>query len=398
MKNILIADSSPSLDPVMAEVFEKLYFSGWSLFFWSSKDALDGPFLEKLNGSRKKFFFGPRLGSGTKNFLFLILLPFLRFLFLLRLYLHSRERPLKSLIVFGLREKLILSPAARWLGIQLVFAELPGHNFLKLSRMPFYKSFLKRYLKSSRLARVVSFSSAGRTDLLRAGVKDEMIRIVVPGIKSSAEDQTSLFQTLADKSNFHRKFFTVGTVVDLDKKQKTEILFQAIKECSSAIPNLQLVIIGDGKERKNLSWIAKKLKIDNQVWFISPGGQPGPGAEPAGQAGEKINFPKKWLDSFELYISVCEEPVLTDFSYVLKAMANGVPVIAPAGLGFEDIIIQNKTGCVIEMDLSEMLARQLIKLFQNLNLRAQLGQNARALVDRDFNLDKMAENFIKALN
>ncbi|MFA6390064.1 MAG: hypothetical protein WCW77_05875, partial [Patescibacteria group bacterium] len=69
MKNILIADSSPSLDPVMAEVFEKLYFSGWSLFFWSSKDALDGPFLEKLNGSRKKFFFGPRLGSGTKNFL-----------------------------------------------------------------------------------------------------------------------------------------------------------------------------------------------------------------------------------------------------------------------------------------------------------------------------------------
>jgi glycosyltransferase involved in cell wall biosynthesis len=120
------------------------------------------------------------------------------------------------------------------------------------------------------------------------------------------------------------------------------------------------------------------------------GGQPG---EEENQSGAV----KKWLKSFEIFVSVSDEPRLSDFSNILKAMAARIPVIAPAGAGFENIIIQNKTGSLLEMDLSEMLARQIIRLSKNRNLRVQLGENAARHVDNGFTNDIMIENLEKIL-
>ena len=56
------------------------------------------------------------------------------------------------------------------------------------------------------------------------------------------------------------------------------------------IPNIQLIIIGEGEERKNLSWLAKKMEIDNLVWLV----------------GEQEQL-KKWLDSFDVFLALGEK-------------------------------------------------------------------------------------------
>lgn len=375
MKSILLINSSRRLDPILEDVFSRLYFKGWNFFAWTARPKANVKLLEKTNAKISYLKFGPNINNRSGRTAFLLLLPFLKIYYLAKLFFLNKKRPIGVLIAVNLKEKILFSSLARWFKIKLVFIELPENDYLKIS-----SGLKNKLLTASGRAKVICFNNNSREKLLRLGVKEERINIIQPGTKISAREQPSLYNALAEGSQFHKKFFTIGTIADLDKKQKIEILFKAVKECSLAIPNLQLVIIGDGKEKKNLSWTAKQLKIDTKVWFIS---------EP--------NFPKKWLDNFEIYVSTCDLPRLNDFFYVLQAMSGLIPVIAPAGLGFEDLIVQNKTGSLIEMDLSEMLARQIIKLYQNKNLRTQLGENALKLVDSQFSLDKMIDNFEKAL-
>ncbi|MFA6394203.1 MAG: glycosyltransferase family 4 protein [Patescibacteria group bacterium] len=402
MKNILLAGNLDGLDPMIGSALEGLYHKGWNFFAWNSGKNNGGSLLKRLSTGGKNFFLGPGIDSRKSAFLFFLFLPILRFFTLLRFFFLNRNRPIQTIIAGGQREKLILAPLNRWFKVRLLFLAFPGEKPLRKNGLT-----KKAYLKACRRAKIIFFSPRDQENLLRMGVAKENIRPLNPGIKIANREQTDLFRELAGGGDFHRKFFTIGTIADLNDKQKMEILFQAVNTCVSAIPNLQLIVVGDGKEKKNLSWVAKKLKIDTRVWMIS--GSPvsasdGKNFSPAllsgGQPGEEENQSgavKKWLKSFEIFVSVSDEPRLFDFSNILKAMAARIPVIAPAGAGFENIIIQNKTGSLLEMDLSEMLARQIIRLSKNRNLRVQLGENAARHVDKSFTGDIMVENLEKIL-
>ncbi len=402
MKNILLAGPLNRLDPMISSALEGLYHKGWNFYGWSSDKDSRAFLLNKLGADGKKIFCGPGVSGRKKAVLFFLILPFSRFSALIRFFLFRRKRPVSVIIVAGQREKLILAPLARWFKIRLFFLALPGEK-------PFKKGGLaeKIYLKSCQRAKIISFSPRDRENLLRMGTDRENIRPLNPGIRITDREQTDLFRELAGNGDFHRKFFTIGTIADLNEKQKIEILFQAVNTCVSAIPNLQLIIVGDGKEKKNLTWVAKKLKIDTRVWMISDIPAPGsaannflpdlPSSGLSGKGENRSAAAGKWLKSFEIFVSVADEPRLSDFSNLLKAMAARIPVIAPAGAGFEDIIIQSKTGSLLEMDLSEMLARQIIRLSKNRSLRVQLGENAYQQVDKGFTSDIMVGNLEKIL-
>ncbi|MFA6106639.1 MAG: glycosyltransferase family 4 protein [Patescibacteria group bacterium] len=391
MKNILLAGSFGQLDPLLDAALEGLYHKEWNFYAWAPAKDINDPILRKLNADRKNFFRGPGVNSRKSAVLFFLILPLLRIFALIRFLLFNRKRPAPIIIVVGQREKLILAPLQRLFKARLFFLVLPGEKSFKKGGLA-----EKTYLRACRRAKIISLSPRDRENLLRIGVERENIRPLNPGIRITDREQTDLFRELAGNGDFHRKFFTIGTIADLNEKQKMEILFQAVNTCVSAIPNLQLIVVGDGKEKKNLSWVAKKLKIDTRVWMISD--SPAPlSAGQSGKEGTSMSAAKKWLKSFEIFVSVADAPLLSDFSNILKAMAARIPVIAPAGAGFEDIIIQNKTGSLLEMDLSEMLARQIIRLSKNRNLRVQLGENASRLVDKNFTSDIMVENLEKIL-
>jgi glycosyltransferase involved in cell wall biosynthesis len=158
----------------------------------------------------------------------------------------------------------------------------------------------------------------------------------------------------------------------LDQKQKIETIFQAMKICLPVIPNLQLIVIGEGRERKNLAWLAKKMKIENLVWLV----------------GEQEQL-KKWLDSFDIFLAAGDALKLDDCGNILEAMAAGLPVLGPRNIGLENLVVENKTGALIEADNSEMLARQIIKLHQDKKLRVHLGKNGQERASRLFTLEEM---------
>lgn len=315
-----------------------------------------------------------------KNFSFTLLstkkprLGQLKFLFLLIGFRLKRKIDLIACLNFN--EKIIITPLARLLGLKVFWLDGPELDYKK-----FNKFLLVLYKLNYRLAKIIVFNNYSKLKLKNIGCNEGQISLISPGAKFISY-QENIFNKLASagRVNFHRKYFTVGAITALNQKQKIETIFQAIKISLPVIPNIQLIIIGEGEERRNLAWLAKKMEIDNLIWLV----------------GEQEQL-KKWLDSFDIFLALGKNLSLDDYGNILEAMAAGLPVLAPRNIGLEDLIIENNTGSLIESDNSEMLARQIIKLHQDKRLRLYLGKNGRERVSRSFTLEIMVEKLAQIL-
>ncbi|MBI2459083.1 MAG: glycosyltransferase family 4 protein [Parcubacteria group bacterium] len=342
MTKILFINSSPAKNCLLKQAFEELKQKGFFFNWLTAKKPLLGQFK------------------------FIVLLINFRL-----------KRRVDLIVCFGYNEKIIITPLARLLGLEVIWLESPELNYRQ-----FNKFLLTLYKLNCRLAKLVVFNSYGELKLKNIGCAETRISLAPPGAKLIAY-QENIFNKLANagRENFHRKYFTIGAIAALNQKQKIETIFQAVKISRLVIPNLQLIIIGGGEERKNLLWLAKKMDIDGLIWLV----------------GEQEQL-KKWLDSFDIFLALGENLSLDDYANILEAMAASLPVIAPRHIGLEDLIIENNTGLLIEPDNSEILARQIIRLHQNKNWRLYLGKNGRERVSRLFTLDKMVEKLAQVFS
>ncbi|MBU4375061.1 glycosyltransferase family 4 protein [Patescibacteria group bacterium] len=377
-KNILIINSLPCDNRPLVNLFEKLKQAGGHLFYLLSiKSGLLNQFqAESWPG--KKARLGPNLNIKINALIFLILLPMFFLLYLFRLIYFKRGKKITSVILLNWNEKIIFTLIAKIIKIKTIWLEFPDANF---SNMP--KLIIWLYKINSKWADIICFTGFTKMRLKKIGIKEHLIKIIPLGIKLNRfERQDTIFNKLAraGRKGFQRKYFTVGAIVDLSHQQKIEPLLQAIKRCLTIIPNIQLIVVGGGDEKKPLSWLAKKMEIDSIVWFV----------------GEQSRA-KNWLESFDVFVAASDKPSITDLRILLRAMSAGLPVIGPANNGLEDIILENKNGILIDTSNSEMLAQAIIKLQQNRQLRLRLGKEAKEQIDKNFSISLMAEKFEKLL-
>jgi glycosyltransferase involved in cell wall biosynthesis len=286
--------------------------------------------------------------------------------------LNRKSLP-STIICQGLHEKLLLTPTARYFGIKIIWLELPD--------TPIPQPSWKTYKKVSHLATIITLNNRTKQTLVESGINDSNVKVIQPGIKlQQYTHQDDLFHNLADHSRPGKKYFTIGTVTNLNEKQKIESLFQAIKKCLVIIPNLQLIIVGEGREKKNLLWLAKKMEIDNLVWLV----------------GEQ-NHLRKWIDSFDLYVATNERLDLNEIITTLCVMSAERPVIGQADSGLEDLIFDDKTGYLLDLSDSESLAEKIMILHQDKDLRRRLGKQSLERVEKYFTSAKMLEQFEKLI-
>lgn len=355
--------------------FKELARQDFSFALWSKTKALKQEF-EQNHWPAKKIFLGPGLIKKTNILLFAIILPLIQLKFLAALLKLKIKRQVDLIICLNLNEKIIITPLAYLLKIKIVWLENPEINYQQIDKFLF-----GLYKLNCRLAKIITFNNYGKIQLENFGCGRGNISLVYPGA-SLNQYQENIFNKLAaaKRESFHRKYFTVGAIIPLNHGQKIEAIFQAVKISLPVIANIQLIIIGEGGERKNLIWLAKKMQIENLVWLV----------------GRQEQL-KKWLAGLDIYLAAGDSLKLDDYGNILEVMAAGLPVLAARNIGLEDLVIENKTGSLIEADNSELLARQIIKLHQDKKLRLQLGKNGRERVDRFFTLDKMAENMRQIL-
>jgi len=376
-KNILIINSTPGV-PEPMDLFKELASDNYAFNFMTGSRQFLQAVSEGAWMTKKPAIF-PRAANGLfSSVAFLLLWPFYFFIFLFFLFFRKRRNNIRAVVCYSWPEKIIVTPAAALLRLKIFWIELPGELNLK--------SRFSRWLfrACSRFARLVVFSGLTKNELAAVGIKKSLIFSVAPGLKiDGSGEQDNIFDQLAETEHkkTKRKFFTVGTVLDLNEKKRLETLLQAVRRCLTVIPNLQLIVIGDGKERKASGWLAKKMGIDGLVWFV----------------GEQKRL-QKWFDNFDVFVSASDYLKFSDIRTVLRASAAGLPVIGPSGIGLEDFIDSRSGALFNETDDSEPLAQSIIRLYKDRSLRSCLGQAGRERVVKDFSLKAMAERFDEAIN
>lgn len=370
MKKFLIINSRPEA-AFFADLFGELENRRFDFYLLSSDPAVLSRWQEGKKPARKiGTLFG--LTGSARPIFFYPLFPAVLLAALFFLLYYKIRKNIGVIICFGLSEKLVFTPAAAFLNLKTVWIELPGEDCRKLGRFPAfcYGFFCRR-------TEAIVFDGRGKDRLAAMGVSPASVHRVNYGIDlNRSSRQESIFSRLAqaDQEKRGRKYFTIGTSADLNGGHNIETLFQAVRKCLSVMPDIQLVIVGEGRERKSLSWLAKKMGIDGFVWFV----------------GEQRCL-KKWFDGFDVYAVVADKMRLHDLDPLIRACAAGLPIIGPADIGMEDLAPGGRNGIITEGADSESLAQAIIKLRQNVQLRLQMGRQSRETAAAGFTLETMAE-------
>lgn len=175
----------------------------------------------------------------------------------------------------------------------------------------------------------------------------------------------------------------------LDKRKGVDVLIQAFKILNTKyeIRNTKLLIIGTGPEKEKLVNLVKELGISDSVIF------------------------RDWMKNEELpavlskaavfvYPSVPSGGWEEQFGYAMaEASACGVPVVATRTGSIEEVVVNEKSGFLVESNRSDQLADALRVLLKDEGLRKRMGEFGRKYIEENFSHQTVAgkiENFLNS--
>jgi len=231
------------------------------------------------------------------------------------------------------------------------------------------KQILRPPVEAAECIYAISKNTALKTHELFPLAKTQIVRLGVSPLKTQ-------------NRKIERKKNTILYVGRLVKRKGVEYLIQAIKHLESHLPT-ELMIVGDGPERKNLEKLVNSSNLRNVTFYGF--------------------IPQSKLKAFYQSASVFVLPAITDPTgdteglgvVLLEAMSCGIPVIACRVGGIPDIISNGKTGLLVEEKDSLKLAEAIERVLSDNELRAHLVKNATRVVQTEFSWEQIAKQILQ---
>ena len=192
---------------------------------------------------------------------------------------------------------------------------------------------------------------------------------------------TELF-TPDKRSRGDDKSFVIGTVKKLEPKYGIDVLLKAAAILREKLPELRIVIAGNGVNEKEYHQMAEELGLGDIIRWT--------GFIPQEEAA------KLWADLDAAVIP----SVLESESFgvaAVEAEASGVPVVISDVPGLMEATRPGYTSVVVPRKDPEKLAEALLRLAEDEELRRKLGRNGRRFAVRRYSLDVCFEGIEEKL-
>lgn len=174
------------------------------------------------------------------------------------------------------------------------------------------------------------------------------ISIIPTGINTAAFSQGKLRcggnSCPAEIPWLKSRYPVIISIGRIAKEKSIDVVISALPKLIEKLPEVQMVIVGEGNEIENLRNFAESLGVGAHVMFT--------GGKPWDEIGKYYQLGNVFCSA-----SVSETQGLT----FAEAMAGGIPVVAKKDECIENIITDGETGMLFEKneDLSELLYRVL---------------------------------------
>ncbi|BAY25118.1 group 1 glycosyl transferase [Calothrix sp. NIES-2100] len=176
----------------------------------------------------------------------------------------------------------------------------------------------------------------------------------------------------------------VGRLVE---KKGCQYLIEAMAKVQAAMPEVKLVVIGDGPLRGTVENAAKSSLKNYQFLGIQP-----------------PEVVRNWMNRAKVFCVPSVQAASGDcegFGIVFaEAQAVGLPVVSFAHGGIPEAVAHNETGLLAKEGNSQELADYILQLFQDSNLWQRFSFNAHNRIVKQFDLHQqiqVLENIYQAV-
>lgn len=190
---------------------------------------------------------------------------------------------------------------------------------------------------------------------------------------------TRVFRPLVTKKR--GDIFFLSVLDEYHEFKGLDVLLGAIKNAKKEMPDLKLVVGGEGALKDHYMNVSKSMGLCGNVEFV--------GSVPQEKLAEYYN-------SCNLFVLPSTDPTRETFGIVLlEAMACKRPVVATEIAGAAEDIKCNRAGVVVSPGDEEKLAEAMLCILKNQELSAKMGLAGRRMVEKKYNWRRVAEQTSK---
>jgi len=175
----------------------------------------------------------------------------------------------------------------------------------------------------------------------------------------------------------------VLTVARLEAYKGVDMALRAVAQCRSDGVDVNYLVVGTGKKRKEYQRLAEELKIAAHVRFV--------GNVPEAELPAVFNIANAYVGVSRR----ADGSRVEGFGVALaEASACGLPVIAGQSGGLAEAVHDGETGLVVNPDDPDAVATALKRLVSDQLFARRLGQAGRKAIETYYNWDRVIRDLL----
>ncbi|WP_078553411.1 glycosyltransferase family 4 protein [Bacillus alkalicellulosilyticus] len=157
---------------------------------------------------------------------------------------------------------------------------------------------------------------------------------------------------------------------EFNKNKNQIMLLKALDIVKEKVPKVRLIFCGEGPMLQDVQAEVFKLALLNWIDFLG------------------------YRNDIDSLVKMSDIGVSASYREglpvnIMEAMSCGLPVVATENRGHLELISDGENGFIIEKDNVEQFAERIIQLAKNEELRRELGQNGRKLIESKYTSAKI---------
>ncbi|MFC2055524.1 glycosyltransferase family 4 protein [Chloroflexota bacterium] len=170
----------------------------------------------------------------------------------------------------------------------------------------------------------------------------------------------------------------LGSIGSFEHRKGQPVIFESVsKLVAGALPNLHLMLVGDGPDEEMLKDKAKRMGLERNITLFPFTSEPD-------LVFERIDI--------TVLSSLYKEGLP---NVLLESMSMHVPVVSSNLGGVPEVVVDGLTGYMVEPGDSDMLANAIRDLWSDTGHYQEMSQNARTLMEESFDKEIQFDRFLK---
>jgi len=271
--------------------------------------------------------------------------------------------------------------AAKISGVPIIIHTIHGFAFHEYERPPRRILFVFLERVAARFAdKLITVSTPLKDWGLKLKIGEEKQYAVIPdGIEMERFEVKTDSQKQRQELGIGPDDLVVGMVAKLWEGKGHCTLIDAAPQIIQEVPNVKFIFVGDGYLRQDLEKLALAKGMNDYIIF----------------AGFRNDIPE--------ITGIFDIAILASFfeglgRVLLEAMVLRKPVVATNVGGIPEVVQDGLNGFLVPPGDSQALAKAIIRLLKDKELRQKMGEEARKKIDERFSAEKMVDEIEKVYN